>query len=81
LALGAISAWFGEPKLAGHPSATSNIAKTVDLGDPAITVPVLGAWEALIGLCFLFKGTARAGCRRSRGSTCSRFWRCSARHW
>lgn len=47
--------WFGAMKLAGYPSATSIIAKTVYLGRPEITVPLLGLWEVMIGACFLIR--------------------------
>lgn len=53
--------WFGLLKLFGQPTATSLIAKTVYLGDPAVTVPILGAWEAAIGVCLLWKPLFRLG--------------------
>lgn len=57
--LGVLFVWFGLLKVFGQESATSVIAKTVYLGPPEMTVPVLGAWEALIGLCLWFRATLR----------------------
>ncbi|TVQ77334.1 MAG: hypothetical protein EA380_07505 [Phycisphaeraceae bacterium] len=47
--------WFGMLKVMGEVSATSIIAKTVYFGDPETMVVVLGLWEAMIGVCFLFR--------------------------
>lgn len=47
--------WFGMLKVLGEVSATSIIAKTVYFGDPETMVVVLGLWEAMIGVCFLFR--------------------------
>jgi uncharacterized membrane protein YkgB len=55
VALAILFIWFGAMKVFGVESATSIIAKTVYLGPPEITVPLLGAWEAAIGACFLFR--------------------------
>ncbi|MDX1681995.1 MAG: hypothetical protein R3336_02635 [Phycisphaeraceae bacterium] len=52
--LALIFIWFGSLKLLGFKSATSVIAKTVYLGDPAVTVPVLGGWELLIGITLAY---------------------------
>lgn len=52
--LGLLFIWFGGLKIAGQTSATSIVAKTVYLGDPAVTVPILGFWEVGIGICLLF---------------------------
>jgi uncharacterized membrane protein YphA (DoxX/SURF4 family) len=57
--LGILFLWFGTLKVAGQPSATSIIAKTVYLGDPAFTVPVLGVWEVCIGLCLIIRPLLR----------------------
>ena len=59
LGLSAIFLWFGLLKLLGETSASSIIAKTVYFGDPEITVPALGLWEALIGMCFLVRPLVR----------------------
>jgi len=53
--IGGLFLWFGSLKMAGLTSATSIIAKTVYLGDPEITVPMLGAWEAAIGVCLIVR--------------------------
>jgi len=57
--LGILFVWFGSLKVAGQPTATSIIAKTVYLGDPAFTVPALGVWEVCIGLCLLIRPLLR----------------------
>lgn len=51
--LGAIFFWFGNLKLFGELSASSLIAKSVYWFRPGVMVPVLGVWEALIGLCLV----------------------------
>lgn len=58
--LSIIFLWFGLLKVQGHESATSIIAKTVYLSSPKVMVPLLGFWEALIGVCFLFRRLVRA---------------------
>ncbi len=60
LLIGALFIWFGSLKMAGLPSATSIIAKTVYFGDPTVTVPILGAWEAAIGICLIHRPFLRA---------------------
>ncbi|MEO1130599.1 MAG: hypothetical protein AAFX05_12960 [Planctomycetota bacterium] len=55
IALAILFIWFGTLKVIGVESATSIIAKTVYVGPPEITVPVLGAWEVAIGVCFLVR--------------------------
>lgn len=57
--LGLLFVWFGMLKITGQQSATSIIAKTIYLGDPVVTVPALGVWEAVIGLCLLFRPLLR----------------------
>lgn len=51
--------WFGTLKLYGHPTATTILAHTVFIGQPDVTVRLLGAWEAAIGLCLLFPAMVR----------------------
>lgn len=58
--LGGLFVWFGLLKVFGQESATSIIAKTVYLGPPEKTVVILGAWEAIIGVCLWFRVTLRA---------------------
>ncbi len=57
--LGGLFVWFGALKVAGEVSATSIIAKTIYVGPPEVTVPVLGGWEMAIGLCLWFRATLR----------------------
>jgi uncharacterized membrane protein YkgB len=59
LMLGGLFVWFGMLKVFGQESATSIIAKTVYFGTPETMVPVLGAWEALIGVTLWFQATLR----------------------
>lgn len=57
--LGAVFIWFGMLKVFGYNSATSIIAKTVYLGSPETTVPLLGLWEATMGLCLVVRPLMR----------------------
>jgi len=59
--LGAFFVWIGALKVLGHTSATSIIAETVYVGSPARVAPMLGVWEAVIGLCLLWKPLIRVG--------------------
>jgi uncharacterized membrane protein YkgB len=52
--LGIVFLWFGLLKVAGYKSATTLIAHTVYFGSPETMVPILGWWEAAIGVCLLF---------------------------
>jgi len=61
LPLGFLFLWFGMLKVFGQESATSLIARTVYFGDPAITVPMLGLWEAAIGVCLIYRPMLRVG--------------------
>ncbi|MDY6769429.1 MAG: hypothetical protein SVU88_00485 [Candidatus Nanohaloarchaea archaeon] len=58
--LALIFIWFGGLKLIGGSPAVALVAETVYWFDPAWFVPVLGAWELLIGLCFLYRPLIRA---------------------
>jgi uncharacterized membrane protein YkgB len=51
--------WFGSLKWFGHPTATTILAHTVFIGPPEVTVRILGAWEAVIGLCLLVPALVR----------------------
>lgn len=51
--------WFGSLKWYGHPTATTILAHTVFIGPPEVTVRILGAWEAVIGLCLLVPALVR----------------------
>ncbi len=57
--LGGLFVWFGLLKVFGEKSATSIIADTVYAGSPDRVVPILGVWEALIGLCLLWRPLIR----------------------
>lgn len=61
LSFGIVFIWFGLLKVFGFKSATSIIAQTIYLGSPAITTPILGAWEALIGVCLFVRPLIRVG--------------------
>ena len=50
IALGIIFFWFGVLKIFGMSPAAELVARTVYWFDPVIFVPVLGWWEALIGI-------------------------------
>lgn len=52
--LGCVFIWFGALKVVGQETATSIIAKTVYLGSPEVTVPILGGWEIAIGVTLFF---------------------------
>lgn len=51
IGLGLVFVWFGLLKVFGVSPATDLVAKTVVWFDPAVIVPVLGWWEAAIGVC------------------------------
>lgn len=57
--IGAIFVWFGLLKLFGELSATSIIAKSVYWWEADTVVPLLGAWELIMGLCLFFRSTIR----------------------
>lgn len=57
--LGALFLWFGSLKVFGHASATTIIAHTVYIGSPERTVPLLGLWEAAIGVCLIVPAFVR----------------------
>lgn len=59
--LAIIFIWFGVLKLFGQSPAVELITKTVYWFDPNIFIPILGIWEALIGICLLFPPLIRIG--------------------
>lgn len=61
LTLGLIFLWFGSLKVMGHKSATTLIAHAVYFAPAEIMVPILGYWEAAIGLCLIVLPLARVG--------------------
>jgi uncharacterized membrane protein YkgB len=59
-ALGAVFVWFGALKLfQGASPAEALVTRTVFWFDPAWFIPVLGAWEVLIGLGLLVRPLIR----------------------
>lgn len=61
VALGIVFVWFGALKLLDISPAAQLVAATVYFVDPDIFVPILGAWEVLIGLCLLYRPLIRPG--------------------
>ncbi len=59
VAIGALFIWFGALKLFGYKSATSIIGETIYFGSPEVTVPLLGVWEIMIGVCLIHRPFAR----------------------
>ena len=57
--LAIIFIWFGILKPLNLSPAAGLIANTVYWVDPAWFVPLLGWWEVVIGVCFLFKKLTR----------------------
>ncbi len=57
ISLGLIFIWFGALKPLGISPAADLVAATVPFIPPHIFVPVLGGWEVLIGVFFLFRKT------------------------
>ena len=58
-ALAVVFIWFGALKLIGQSPASSLVAETVYVLDPAVFVPILGLWEVLIGVFFLHRALIR----------------------
>ena len=61
ISLGIIFIWFGVLKIFGDSPANDLITKTIYWFDPAIFIPVLGVWEAAIGICLLVPAFIRVG--------------------
>ena len=61
ISLGVIFIWFGLLKVAGDSPANELITKTVYWFNPDIFIPILGIWEALIGICLLVPSFIRVG--------------------
>jgi uncharacterized membrane protein YkgB len=62
LALGIIFIWFGALKFfPGLSPAAELVERTVYWIDPGLFIPVLAAWEVLIGVCLLFRPLIRLG--------------------
>ena len=60
-AIGIVFIWFGALKVIGISPAAELVEKTVYFFPPEIFVPVLGVWEVLIGLFFLYRPLLRLG--------------------
>ena len=61
ISLGIIFVWFGVLKVFGNSPANDLITKTVYWFDPDIFIPILGIWEALIGICLFVPSFIRLG--------------------
>ena len=58
-AIGVVFIWFGALKMIGISPAGELVARTVYFFPPEVFVPVLGVWEVLIGLFFLYRPLIR----------------------
>ncbi|MEM1449149.1 MAG: DUF417 family protein [Planctomycetota bacterium] len=71
LGLGLVFVWFGLPKLVpGLSPAEDLVAATVTCCDPTWFVPLLGATEALIGLCLWSRRLLPLGLALMAGHMC-----------
>jgi uncharacterized membrane protein YphA (DoxX/SURF4 family) len=61
ISLGIVFIWFGVLKVFGDSPANDLITKTVYWFNPDIFIPILGIWEATIGLCLLVPSFIRLG--------------------
>jgi len=61
ISLGIVFIWFGVLKLFGNSPANDLITKTVYWFNPDVFIPILGIWEATIGLCLLVPSLIRLG--------------------
>lgn len=61
VAVGVVFIWFGALKILGVSPAADLVASTVYVLPSELFVPVLGAWEVLIGICLLYPPLTRAG--------------------
>jgi uncharacterized membrane protein YkgB len=59
--LGLTFIWFGLLKVFGESPANDLITKTIYWFNPDVFIPILGIWEAVIGLFFVIKPMIRAG--------------------
>lgn len=58
-ALGVVFVWFGALKVVDQSPAASLVSETVVFLPPELFVPILGVWEVLIGLFFLYRPLIR----------------------
>lgn len=61
ISLGVIFIWFGLLKVFGDSPANDLITKTVYWFNPDVFIPILGIWEAAIGVCLLVPFFNRLG--------------------
>ncbi len=61
ISLGIIFIWFGVLKVFGDSPANDLSTKTVYWFNPDVFIPILGIWEAAIGLCLLVPSFIRVG--------------------
>lgn len=61
ISLGIVFIWFGVLKIFGNSPANDLITKTVYWFNPDIFIPILGIWEAVIGICLLVPSFIRVG--------------------
>lgn len=59
ISLGIVFIWFGLLKVYGVSPANHLIERTVYWFPPEVFIPILGWWEALIGVCLLIKPLIR----------------------
>ncbi len=59
--VGVVFIWFGALKMFDVSPAAGLVASTVYIVPPELFVPVLGAWEVLIGICLLYRPLIRLG--------------------
>jgi len=52
--LAIIFIWFGFLKILGNSPANELVTKTIYWFDPSWFIPILGTWEVMIGICFLY---------------------------
>jgi hypothetical protein len=60
IAMAIVYIWFGALKVYGLSPAHDLVVKAITYFFPPSFVPVLGYWEVLIGVCFLFRRTLPA---------------------
>src|SRR3954470_3369745 len=60
LSMAIVYIWFGGLKVFGLSPAHDLVVQTITHFFPPSMVPVLGYWEVLIGVCFLFRKTLPA---------------------
>lgn len=58
---GIIFIWFGLLKVVDYSPATELVKMTVFWFNPSWFIPLLGWWEVVIGLCFMYRPLIRVG--------------------